>query len=93
MEKLRQQIVEAVEAFASNDLAYSDNTLMVIDPREMTASLLDPDEDEDTDALVEADADHDYVAVMDLVEADPANPGRWVADMDVIDALAGEYHD
>ena len=91
MNDLRQQILEAVEAFTSNDLACTDSALIVIDPAGKTASLFDPSDDDDIDAIIENDADHDYVDVMDLVEADSANPGQWVADAEAIDELAAQY--
>lgn len=91
MNDLRKQIQEAVEAFTSNDLACTDSALIVIDPVERTARLFDPDEDADIDAIIENDPAHDYVDVMDLVEADTSNPGQWVAYSDAIDELAAQY--
>lgn len=90
MNQLDRQITEAVEAFTSNDLAYSDNALVVIDPVAATATLLDPDEDADTDAMIDADPAHDYVAVMDLVEADPQEPGRWIPCAEAIADLCAD---
>lgn len=89
MNNLVKEITDVVAAFAANDLAYSDNALVVIDPAARTASLLDPDEDTDTDALADTDAAHDYVAVMDLVEADAE--GRWLPDGEAIASLAADY--
>ena len=42
---------------------------------------------------IDADPTNDYVSVMDLVEADPANPGRWIPDADAISEVAAEYQD
>lgn len=89
MNTIKTGILEAVKAFADNDLAYTDNALVVIDPEGATATLLDPDEEADIDALIDADPARDYVAVMDLVNAAP--DGSWIPDPEAIDALAAEY--
>ncbi|MCM1029642.1 MAG: hypothetical protein NC342_08485 [Pseudoflavonifractor sp.] len=89
MTNLKQEIMEAVAAFTANDLAYTDNALIVIDPKGHTATILDPDEEADVDAIIEADPDHDYVAVMDLVETD--DDGSWLPDVAAIDELLAEY--
>lgn len=88
---LKQQILKAVESFTSNDLACSDSALIVIDPKTATAELFDPEEDADIDAIIDGDPERDYVDVMDLVEADTANPGQWIADEAAIDELAAQY--
>ncbi len=89
MNTIRNSILEAVKAFTANDLAYTDNALVVIDPAAATASLLDPDEEADIDAMIDADPDRDYVAVMDLVNAAP--DGSWTPDEEAIAVLADEY--
>lgn len=91
MNDLKKQILEAVESFTSNDLACTDSALIVIDPAEKTARLFDPSEEDDIDAIIENDPAHDYVDVMDLVEADTANPGQWIADVEAIGELAAQY--
>lgn len=93
MNEIAAQITKAVEEFASNDLAYSDNALVKIDPKARVATLVDPDDDEDIDAMIDADPNNDYVSVMDLVEANPDDPGRWIADADAISEVAAEYQD
>lgn len=93
MNEIAAQITKAVEEFASNDLAYSDNALVKIDSKARVATLVDPDDDEDIDAMIDADPTNDYVAVMDLVEANPDDPGRWIPDSDAISEVAAEYQD
>lgn len=93
MNEIAAQITKAVEEFASNDLAYSDNALVKIDPDARAVTLVDPDDDEDIDAMIDADPANDYVSVMDLVEADPDDPGRWIPDTDAISEVAAEYQD
>lgn len=93
MNEIAAQITKAVEEFASNDLAYSDNALVKIDSKARVATLVDPDDDEDIDAMIDADPTNDYVAVMDLVEANPDDPGRWIPDTDAISEVAAEYQD
>lgn len=93
MNEIARQIIKAVEEFASNDLAYSDNALVKIDPKARVVTLVDPDDEEDIDAMIDADPTNDYVSVMDLVEANPADPGRWIPDLDAISEVAAEYQD
>ena len=84
---LEDRIKAAVEDFAANDQAFTDMAMLRIDPATLEVEIVEEPESEE----IENDEAHDYVALMDLVDADPANPGQWVADAEVIADLAAEY--
>lgn len=86
-EELRRRITEAVEEFACNDQAFTDLAMLCIDPSTLEVTIADEPDTE----TIDADEAHDYVAIMDLVDADPANPGQWIADTEAIASLAEEY--
>lgn len=82
-----QRITEAVKQFALNDQAFTDLAMLRIDPESLEIEVVDePDPDE-----MENDSTHDYVALMDLVEVDPADPALWIPDTEAIASLAADY--
>ncbi|MDE7471659.1 MAG: hypothetical protein K2M57_09490 [Paramuribaculum sp.] len=84
---LEERITAAVEDFAANDQAFTDMAMLRIDPATLEVEIVEEPESE----AIENDDKHDYVALMDLVDADPENPGLWIADREVIADLAAEY--
>lgn len=84
---LEERISAAVEEFAANDQAFTDMAMLRIAPATLEVEIVEDPESEE----IENDATHDYIALMDLVDADPENPGQWVADREVIAELAAEY--
>ncbi|MCM1336929.1 MAG: hypothetical protein NC187_06935 [Candidatus Amulumruptor caecigallinarius] len=82
MPQLADRIAALVREYIENEELYSDNVQLAINPSSLDLEIADPDDD-----LPELD----YYPMMDLVAADTANPGRWVADVDAIEEVAAEY--
>lgn len=80
-EELKKKINEAVEDFAANDGAYSDDAMLEINPADMSVRIVSEEEDPSLD----------YYDMMDLVEMDPADTGRWNPFTEAIDEIAGSY--
>lgn len=80
-EELKKKISEAVEDFAANDGAYSDDAMLEINPADMSVRIVNEEEDPSLD----------YYDMMDLVEMDPADTGRWNPFTEAIDEIAGSY--
>lgn len=79
---LTDRISALVREYIENEELYSDNVQLAINPSSLDLEIADPDDD-----LPELD----YYPMMDLVAADTANPGQWVADVDAIAEVAAEY--
>ncbi len=79
--ELRNAIYDAVLDFATADGAYSDTAMLEINPQTLAIDIADE----------ENNPDFDYYDMMDLVDADPDNPGNWLPLDDAIDEIAASY--
>lgn len=87
IQSLRGAIEDAVKRFSTNDQSFTDLAMLRINPQTFQVDIVeDPDPE-----VVDTDEAHDYIALMDLVDADPAAPGQWVADREAIDSLIADY--
>ncbi len=80
-DNLKKSIFEAVEDFAANDGAYSDNAMLEINPADNSVRIVDE----------ETDHELDYYDLMDLVEMSPSEPGRWIPAESFIKEVAASY--
>ena len=80
-DNLKKSIFEAVEDFAANDGAYSDNAMLEINPADKSVRIVDE----------ETDHELDYYDLMDLVEMSPSEPGRWIPPESSIEEVAASY--
>ena len=81
-DQLVNRISAAVEEFIAGEELYDDDTQIEINPSTLEVELVDGDTDND---------DLDYYSVMDLVTMPTDDSGRWAADDDAIESVAGEY--
>ncbi len=61
--------------------------MLSINPSTGEVAIIDNPDPE----AVDTDTEHDYVALMDLVEINVADPSQWLPDQEAIAALAAEY--
>lgn len=79
---LNDRIADVVKTFIADEEQYTDFAQLAINPSSLELEIADAEDD-----LPE----FDYYPMMDLVRADPANPGAWLPDMDAIADVAAEY--
>lgn len=80
-QELKKKITEIAEEFASCDGAYSDNSMLEIDPATLSVRLTD---EEDF-------PERDYYDIMDLMEADIDRPDKWRLFDAAIEEIASNY--
>lgn len=81
-EELRKAIADIVKEYISNEEMYSDDVQLEINTENLSVAIADPEQDL---------PNCDYYPIMDLVNADPAHPGKWTADKDAIEEVIADY--
>lgn len=84
---LAERISKAVAEYAANDQIFTDYVMLSINPATGEVAIIDNPDPE----IVDTDTTHDYVALMDLVEINVADPSQWLPDQEAIASLAAEY--
>lgn len=79
--ELKKKIREIAEDFATCDGAYSDNSMLEIDPSTLSVRIVEEEEY----------PERDYYDIMDLMEADISHPGIWRIFEDAIEEIAVAY--
>lgn len=80
-QELKKKIAEIAEEFASCDGAYSDNSMLEIDPATLSVRITD---EEDF-------PERDYYDIMDLMEVDIDSPDKWRLFDAAIEEIASNY--
>lgn len=75
------KIATLVADYIECDQAWGDSPMIEINPGSLEMRIVDE----------ELDPALDYVDMMDLLRMSVENPGRWEAEPEAIDSLAGSY--
>ncbi len=79
--EFKNHLLELVEDFAQADGAFSDNTLLEVNPKTLSLNIVEE----------ESNPDYDYYDIMDFIAINPHNPGEWLPDLNAIEEVADEY--
>lgn len=82
---LAAALLNKINEYLANEEAYGDNPQMQVKLPELFIDVVPEDDSQDTDDSA------DYYPVLDLLEMSTEQPGKWMADTEVIDELAQEY--